>query len=79
MALSNYLLQSAVLGLLFTGYGAGWINQIEPWLLLPIAGVIFIGQMWLSARWLRRHPYGPFEWLLRAVTLLAWPSWRRSE
>ncbi|MBN0976222.1 DUF418 domain-containing protein [Pseudomonas hygromyciniae] len=79
MALSNYLMQSMVLGLLFTGYGAGWINQVEPWLLLPMAATIFILQMWLSTHWLRRHPYGPFEWLLRAATLLAWPNWRRSE
>ncbi|NMX93389.1 MULTISPECIES: DUF418 domain-containing protein [unclassified Pseudomonas] len=79
MALSNYLMQSIVLGLLFTGYGAGWINQVEPWLLLPMAAAIFILQMWLSTHWLRRHPYGPFEWLLRAATLLAWPNWRRSE
>ena len=79
MALSNYLMQSMLLGLLFTGYGAGWINQVEPWLLLPMAAAIFILQMWLSAHWLRRHPYGPFEWLLRAATLLAWPNWRRSE
>ncbi|NMZ34958.1 DUF418 domain-containing protein [Pseudomonas proteolytica] len=79
MALSNYLMQSMLLGLLFTGYGAGWINQVEPWLLLPMAAAIFILQMWLSAHWLRRHPYGPFEWLLRAATLLAWPNWRRSQ
>ena len=77
MALSNYLMQSMVLGLLFTGYGAGWVNQVEPWLLLPMAAAIFILQMGLSAHWLRRHPYGPFEWLLRAATLLAWPQWRR--
>jgi uncharacterized protein len=77
MALSNYLMQSIVLGLLFTGYGAGWINQIEPWRLLPMVAAIFAVQMWLSARWLHRHPYGPFEWLLRAVTLLAWPQWKR--
>ncbi|NNA96125.1 DUF418 domain-containing protein [Pseudomonas gessardii] len=77
MALSNYLMQSIVLGLLFTGYGAGGINQVEPWLLLPMAATIFILQMWLSTHWLRRHPYGPFEWLLRAATLLAWPQWRR--
>ncbi|MFO2463791.1 DUF418 domain-containing protein [Pseudomonas sp. 15FMM2] len=78
MALSNYLMQSAVLGLLFTGYGAGWINRIEPLLLLPMVAAIFLLQMGLSAYWLHRHPYGPLEWLLRAVTLLAWPSWRRT-
>ncbi|USW95160.1 DUF418 domain-containing protein [Pseudomonas proteolytica] len=79
MALSNYLMQSMLLGLLFTGYGAGWINQVEPWLLLPMAAAIFILQMWLSTHWLRRHPYGPFEWLLRAATLMAWPNWRHSQ
>nr|WP_314635375.1 hypothetical protein [uncultured Janthinobacterium sp.] len=26
---------------------------------------------------MRRHAYGPAEWLLRAVTIAAWPRWRR--
>jgi uncharacterized protein len=78
MALSNYLLQSALLGLLFSGYGAGLTNQLQPWLMLPVVLGIFALQLWLSARWLRTHPYGPMEWLLRAATLWAWPSWRRS-
>jgi uncharacterized protein len=78
MALSNYLLQSALLGLLFSGYGAGLINQLEPWLMLPVVLGIFVLQLWLSARWLRTHPYGPMEWLLRAATLWSWPSWRRT-
>lgn len=78
MALSNYLLQSALLGVLFSGYGAGLINRLEPLLMLPVVLGIFALQRWCSARWLRSHPYGPLEWLLRAATLWAWPSWRRS-
>ncbi|MBJ2231438.1 DUF418 domain-containing protein [Pseudomonas simiae] len=78
MALSNYLLQSVLLGLLFSGYGAGLINTLAPLLMLPVALGIFALQLWLSARWLRTHPYGPMEWLLRAATLWAWPNWRRT-
>lgn len=60
------------------GYGAGLINTLAPLLMLPVALGIFALQLWLSARWLRTHPYGPMEWLLRAATLWAWPNWRRT-
>ncbi|QQZ43170.1 DUF418 domain-containing protein [Pseudomonas sp. SK3(2021)] len=76
MSLSNYLLQSLILNLLFTGYGLGLVDRLPTlWIaLLPIA--IYLLQRPLSALWLRHHPYGPGEWLLRAVTIGAWPDWR---
>ena len=77
MALSNYLLQSLVCALLFTGYGLGLIGRLAPWQTLLIALALFAIQLRVSAWWLTRHGYGPAEWLLRAVTHAAWPRWRR--
>jgi uncharacterized protein len=73
MALSNYLLQSLVLSLLFTGYGLGLMGQISPLGCIVVAVTLFGMQLWLSRAWLSRHAYGPVEWLLRAITIGAWP------
>lgn len=77
MSLSNYLLQSLILCLLFTGYGLGLINHLPPLSIPLLVIAIYLLQMQLSALWLRTHQYGPCEWLLRAVTLGAWPHWRK--
>lgn len=77
MSLSNYLLQSLILCLLFTGYGLGLINHLSPLWMPVLVIAIYLLQMQLSALWLRSHQYGPCEWLLRALTIGAWPSWRK--
>lgn len=79
MSLSNYLLQSVILCLLFTGYGLGLINHVPPLALPLVVIAIYLIQVHLSALWLRNHPYGPCEWLLRALTLGAWPNWRKPQ
>ena len=79
MALSNYLLQSLVLGLLFTGYGLRLINALPPLAVLACVPPLYALQILLSAWWLRRHRYGPGEWLLRAATLAAIPPLRRDK
>jgi uncharacterized protein len=78
MALSNYVLQSLVCALLFTGYGLGLVGHVAPLAVLGIAAAIYVVQLWASARWLRRHPYGPLEWALRWLTNLSRPPWRRA-
>ena len=77
MALSNYLLQSAVCAWLFLAYGARLMGSVSPLGALALAAAIFCLQLPLSRWWLRRHAYGPVEWLLRALTIAAWPRWRR--
>ncbi|GIF46173.1 uncharacterized protein DUF418 [Asanoa ferruginea] len=59
MALSNYLGQSVVLALLFTGFSLGTL------LSTLVGGGLFAGQIVVSAWWLGRHSCGPVEWLLR--------------
>ncbi len=78
MALSNYLMQSVVCAFLFTGWGLRLFASVLPLAAFAIAVAIFAAQLPLSAWWLRRHAYGPVEWFLRALTIGAWPAWRRA-
>ena len=78
MALSNYLLQSAICAWLFLAYGARLMGSVSPLGALALAAIIFCLQLPLSRWWLRNHAYGPVEWLLRALTIAAWPRWRRT-
>jgi uncharacterized protein len=77
MALSNYLAQSAVLALVFTGYGLAAVGLLHPASALLLTLALYTCQLYASARWMRTHAYGPLEWLLRAATHLALPRWRR--
>ncbi|MEN4921965.1 DUF418 domain-containing protein [Achromobacter spanius] len=79
MALSNYLMQSVVCAFLFTAWGLRLYASVSPLAAFAIAVAIFAAQLPLSAWWLRRHAYGPVEWFLRALTIGAWPAWRRAQ
>lgn len=79
MALTNYLGQSVLFSLIFTGYGLGLIGEIPPFAVLLLAVIIFANQAVASRWWLDRYRYGPVEWLLRAVTTMAWPAWSRQK
>ncbi|GAA0984738.1 DUF418 domain-containing protein [Acrocarpospora macrocephala] len=68
LSASNYLGQSALMALLFTGYGLALFAKASPPLLLGIAAAVFAGQLLLSAWWTRSHRYGPAEWWLRTLT-----------
>ncbi len=68
MALTNYLLQSVAMVLIFTAFGLGLSNRLPA---LTVAGVvvaIFGAQLALSRLYLSRFQQGPAEWLLRRVT-----------
>lgn len=76
IALSNYLLQSIILSMIFTGYGLALVGQISPPVAVLIAIAVFASLTWLSAVWLKRYRCGPAEWILRAFTNWSWPAWR---
>ncbi|WP_447773707.1 DUF418 domain-containing protein [Variovorax boronicumulans] len=78
MALSNYLLQSAVCAWLFLAYGLRLIGEFGPFVSLMTAFGIFGAQLVISRWWLARFAYGPVEWVLRAFTNLEWPPMRRT-
>jgi uncharacterized protein len=68
LALSNYLAQSLVCALLFTGYGLALVDRVSPPVEVLIALAVFTAQVLVSRWWLRGHAYGPVEWLLRLLT-----------
>ncbi len=76
MALTNYIMQSLILVLLFHGYAGGLYGEISraSQVLVVIAIVIF--QIALSAWWLKRFRFGPLEWLWRSATYMSWQRLR---
>ncbi|WP_426130555.1 DUF418 domain-containing protein [Pararhizobium sp. PWRC1-1] len=79
MALSNYLLQSVICAALFHAYGFRLMGQWPPLAGLLAALGIFMLQLALSRWWMARFAYGPLEWGLRAITIAAWPKWRKTK
>ncbi len=75
MALTNYLLQSALSAAVFFGYGLGhWgLGRAAQ---VAYVGVVFALQVALSHAWLKQFRYGPMEWLWRAVTYGRFPALR---
>ncbi|MEM7297280.1 MAG: DUF418 domain-containing protein, partial [Bacteroidota bacterium] len=67
-ALSNYILQNVLLGLIFYGYGLSRFNEYSRSELLGIVGVFWIIQLVASHIWLRRYTQGPLEWFWRKMT-----------
>lgn len=65
MALSNYLLQSAVCVPLFYGFGLGWFAEWSLASLVVLALGLFGAQLVISHLWLAKFTQGPVEWLWR--------------
>jgi uncharacterized protein len=78
MAATNYIAQSAVFAVIYTGYGFALLDRVPPLGAVMIALATFAAQLLASKWWLERHVYGPVEWLLRSATNLAVPAWRRT-
>lgn len=68
MALTNYLSQTVIHTLLFTGAGLGLTNIFGLAFVLPFTAAIFGLQVALSGWWLERFRFGPLEWLWRSLT-----------
>jgi uncharacterized protein len=68
MALTNYLLQSAICTTIFYSYGGGLYASIGPLGGLGLTLVIYAAQIPFSVVWLSRFQYGPMEWLWRTLT-----------
>ncbi|WP_411119189.1 DUF418 domain-containing protein [Streptomyces sp. 058-1L] len=73
MALTNYLVQSLVMALVFTGYGAALYGRVGAAAVLGGALLFYGCQLAASSRLMERHRLGPVERLLRAVTLWGRP------
>jgi uncharacterized protein len=70
MALTNYILQTAICTTLFAGFGFGWFGQLARHQLYYIVAAIWLFESVGSVVWLRRFQFGPLEWVWR------WLSYR---
>lgn len=68
MALTNYLLQSAIASVLFLGWGFGLVGRLDYAGQLVVVGAIWVLQLVLSPLWLRHYRFGPAEWFWRSLT-----------
>jgi uncharacterized protein len=72
MALTNYMVQIAILDLLFSNYAIGL--SVHPLVGLVCAIVLFLIDAAFTRWWLAYHRYGPLEWIWRAVTYWSKPG-----
>ena len=68
MALTNYLSQSLICLLLFSGAGLALFGHLERHELYYVVAAIWIAQLIWSPLWLRRFRFGPAEWVWRSLT-----------
>jgi uncharacterized protein len=77
MALTNYLLQSVIFGLVFYSFGLGLFGRVGVVAAL-LGGLAVYGlQLAFSHWWLTRFYFGPCEWLWRSVSYLRWQPFVR--
>jgi len=70
MALTNYLAQSIICGLIFYSYGLGLFGQLRPAEVMVLTLPIFALQLVASSIWLRYFRFGPAEWVWRSLSYL---------
>lgn len=68
MPLTNYLLQSVLMGVLLSGWGLGWGAALGRGELALLALAIVVAQVAASRLWIARFGSGPVEALWRAFT-----------
>src|SRR5688572_16756695 len=76
MALTNYMIQIAILDLTFAKYALGL--SVTPLVGLTMAVALFVAMALASRWWLARFRYGPLEWLWRSITYAKCQPWRVS-
>lgn len=68
MALTSYILQTAIGTALFFGFGLSLLAEVDLWIAALTAIPIFMAQVLFSRIWLAQFRYGPLEWLWRSLT-----------
>lgn len=68
MAFTNYLTQSIIGAVIFTGIGFGYFGKLHRYEVYCIVLCIWLLQIIWSHVWLRYFQYGPFEWIWRQLT-----------
>ncbi|UCC72941.1 MAG: DUF418 domain-containing protein [Gemmatimonadota bacterium] len=68
MALTNYVGQSVLAGVLFYSWGLGLYGELDAVQCVVVALLIFAIQLALSTVWLRFFQFGPLEWVWRTLS-----------
>jgi len=68
MALTNYIMQSAVAMFIYWGVGLGLGAKVGHSVFFPIAISVYSAQVLFSNLWFRRFRFGPLEWIWRMLT-----------
>ncbi len=77
MALTNYILQSAIFSTIFSAYGLGLHGHLQRGWQVLLAIALFVAQVLFSRWWMARYRFGPLEWVWRALTYLHAPKMLR--
>ena len=77
MALTNYLGQTIIANLIFSGVGIGLYMTMTMTELYGTMVAIWVFQVLFSVWWMKRYRYGPFEWIWRSMTYGKIPPLRR--
>jgi uncharacterized protein len=77
MAFTNYLMQSIICGLIFSGFAFGMFNKLQRFELYYVVVAVWIFQLVFSHLWMRSFTTGPFEWLWRSAAKWEWQRFER--
>jgi uncharacterized protein len=80
MALTNYVMQSFIIGFTLFGIGPGLdlMSHATVTIAVVIAVTGFAAQIVFSHFWLKTFNFGPLEWVWRALTYGTFPVFRRA-
>jgi uncharacterized protein len=68
MSLSNYLLCNTLMSLVLYNYGLGLYGKIGPGTIFFIVPFIYLTAYFFTRFWLKKHAYGPMEYVWRYLT-----------
>jgi uncharacterized protein len=68
MSLTVYISQSVITSLIFGPWGLSLFQELETWMVLILAVVIWLFLVYFSRIWLKRFAQGPLEKLLHTLT-----------
>ena len=77
LAFTNYLMQSIICGLIFSGFAFALFNQLQRYELYYVVAAVWIFQLVFSHIWIRFFSIGPFEWLWRSAAMWKWQKLER--
>jgi uncharacterized protein len=79
MALSNYLLTSFSMRMLYVWSPLKWYGYMEYYKIYIVVLCVWVVNMVFSAIWLRYFEFGPMEWVWRSLTYWKRQPMRRRE